>query len=92
MTITAQELVIEARNVAQEKATAMGQAGVADRAHQYAALEFTETGPNSFEALDPNGDTGLIDMVLDQVEAKHPIEFFPHRFGGGKQTVYWTAG
>jgi hypothetical protein len=90
--ITAQELVVEARNVALEKSTAMGQAGVAERAREYASLEFQESTGDSFEAIDPNGDTGLLDVVLDEVEGKHPIEFWHHRYGGGKQTITWTAG
>lgn len=91
--LTTEALVVECRQVAEEKAQAMGNAGVADRAAAYVGLKFEVATTFSFDCQDPsNGGTlDLLDMVLDVVEQRHPVEFTPHRHGGGKQTVYWRA-
>jgi hypothetical protein len=89
--LTTEKLVVECRQVAEEKAAAMGNAGVAERATVYAGLMFDATGPSYFECEDPNsgGMLDLLDTVLDVVESRTPVEFIPHRHGGGKQTIYW---
>ena len=91
--LTTEKLVVECRQVAEEKAQAMGNAGVADRAGAYVGLKFEVGGMSFFECQDPsNGGTlDLLDMVLDVVEQRNPVEFVPHRDGGGKQTIYWHA-
>lgn len=88
--LTTELIVVEARNEALAKAQAMNNAGVAGRAAEYTALEFEVLTSSSFVALNPESDRiDLVDMVLDAVEARMPIEFNPHRDGGGKQTIYW---
>lgn len=89
--LTTESLVVECRQVAEDKAVAMGNAGVKDRAAAYVGLKFEVTGPTDFECLDEsNGGTlDLLDSVLEVVQSRHPVEFVPHRWGGGKQTIYW---
>jgi hypothetical protein len=91
--VTTESLVVECRQVAEDKAQAMGNAGVADRAAAYVGLKFEVGGSGYFECQDPSGggSLDLLDMVLDVVEQRNPVEFTPHRDGGGKQTVYWRA-
>lgn len=91
--VTTESLVVECRQVAEEKAVAMGNAGVKDRAAAYVGLKFDVSGVGYFECQDPNsgGMLDLLDTVLDVVESRNPVEFVPHRDGGGKQTIYWHA-
>jgi hypothetical protein len=91
--LTTEKLVVECRQVAEEKAVAMGNAGVPERAAAYAGLKFEATGLRNFDCEDPsNGGTlDLLDAVLDVVESRNPVEFVPHRDGGGKQTIHWHA-
>jgi hypothetical protein len=87
---TTETVVVACRNVAEEKAVAMGNAGVANRAADYAALQFEVVSANCFTAVNPNGvEIDLADMVMDQVAARLALDLNPHRDGGGKQTVYW---
>lgn len=88
--LTTDWLVVDCRQVAEAKSVAMGNAGVPDRARQYANLTFEALTSTSFEAIDPAGEAlDLVDMVLDEVRSKYPVEFNEHRHGGGKQTIYW---
>jgi len=91
--LTTEALVVECRQVAEEKAVAMGNAGVADRAALYVGLKFEVCTNSTFECQDPGsgGSLDLLDTVLDVVEQRNPVEFFPHRDGNGKQTIYWHA-
>lgn len=91
--LTTEKLVVECRQVAEEKAVAMGNAGVKDRAALYVGLEFEATGISHFECQDPGsgGMLDLLDTVLDVVEQRNPVEFIPRRDGGGKQTIYWYS-
>lgn len=89
--LTTEALVVQCRQVADQKAEQMGNAGVADRAAAYVGLKFQVVSQFAFECQDPsNGGTlDLLDMVLDEVEQRNPVEFTPHCHGGGKLTVYW---
>jgi hypothetical protein len=88
--LTTEKVVVEARNEALDKAQQMNNAGVSSRAQEYAALKFEVASANCFTAVNPESDRiDLVDMVLDAVEARMPLEFMPHRDGNGQQTVYW---
>lgn len=88
--LTTEALVVECRQVAENKAVAMGNAGVKERAADYVCLKFESKGLSHFECQDPNNQVlDLLDTVLDEVEQRHPIEFMPHRGSNGRQTVYW---
>jgi hypothetical protein len=91
--LTTEKLVVQCRQIADKKAEAMGNAGVPDRAAAYVGLKFEATGQFFFECQDlsNNGTLDLLDIVLDEVEQSNPVEFTPHRHGGGKQTVYWRT-
>lgn len=91
--LTTEALVVECRQVAEAKAEAMGNAGVADRAALYVGLKFEVETSSSFACQDPGsgGSLDLLNMVLDEVEQRNPVEFIEHHDGHGKQTVYWHA-
>jgi len=91
--LTTETLVIECRRIAEEKAVAMGNAGVKDKAEKYANLEFEPMSTSRFTAYDPNsgGMIDLLNMVLDTVEEQNPVVFTEHHDGGGRQTIYWQA-
>lgn len=91
--LTTEALVVECRQVAEEKAEAMGNAGVKERAAAYVHLKFEVVNSTTFKCQDPNsgGILDLLDTVLDVVEQRNPVEFMPHRDGNGGQTIHWYS-
>lgn len=91
--LTTESLVVQCRQEADNKAQAMGNAGVQERAAAYTCLKFEVVNSTTFKCQDPNsgGMLDLLDMVLDAVEERNPVEFVPHRDGNGAQTIAWYS-
>jgi len=62
-----------------------------ERAQEYRALEFEVISEHEFRGTNVGGQgTGLLSLVLDEVEGKNPVEFHEHWEGGGAVTIYWV--
>jgi len=63
-----------------------------DRSAIYRDLTFEPVSEQEFRAVNPEGGTDLLSLVLDDVEKRLGLDFMEHKEGNGSVLVLWSPG